>query len=70
MIDADCHYYEPDDAFTRHLPAALRDRGLRIDRNAGGRVMLGDDRLGFFSIAIGDHAGPPGMLKQYFRSKG
>lgn len=70
MIDADCHYYEPDDAFTRHLPRQLRDRALRIDRDAGGRVMLGDDRLGYFSIAIGDHAGPPGTLKEYFRTKG
>lgn len=70
MIDADCHYYEPDDAFTRHLEAPLRDRGLRIDRAAGGRVMLGDERLGFFSVGVGDHAGPPGMLKEYFRSKG
>jgi predicted TIM-barrel fold metal-dependent hydrolase len=32
--------------------------------------MLGDERLGFFSTAIGDHAGPPGTLKEYFRSKG
>lgn len=70
MIDADCHYYEPDDAFTRHLEAPLRERALRVDREAGGRVMLGDERLGFFSVAVGDHAGPPGMLKQYFRTKG
>ena len=70
MIDADCHYYEPDDAFTRFLEAPLRDRALRIDRDKGGQVLLGDERLGFFSIAVGDHAGPPGMLKAYFRDKG
>jgi predicted TIM-barrel fold metal-dependent hydrolase len=70
MIDADCHYYEPDDAFTRHLEADLRPRALRIDRANNGRVMLGDERLGYFSVAVGDHVGPPGMLKQYFRSKG
>jgi predicted TIM-barrel fold metal-dependent hydrolase len=70
MIDADCHYYEPDDAFTRHLETALKERAPRIDRERGGRVMLGDERLGFFSVAVGDHAGPPGMLKEYFRSEG
>ncbi|MFN8025781.1 MAG: amidohydrolase family protein [Acidimicrobiia bacterium] len=70
MIDMDCHYYEPDDAFTRHLDPALRDEALWIDRANGGRVMLGDERLGFQSVAIGDHAAPPGTLKEYFRSKG
>jgi predicted TIM-barrel fold metal-dependent hydrolase len=70
MIDADCHYYEPDDAFTRYLDPGLCDRALRIDRDNGGRVMLGDERLGFFSVGVGDHAGPPGLLKDYFRNKG
>ena len=72
MIDADCHYYEPDDAFTRHLPSGLRSSGLRIDRSGDGpgRILLGDGRLGFMSVAVGDHAGPPGMLKAYFRDKG
>lgn len=70
MIDADCHYYEPDDAFTRFLDPNLREQGLWVDRNNGGRVMVGQDRLGFQSVAIGDHAGPPGILKEYFRTKG
>lgn len=70
MIDADCHYYEPDDAFTRHLDPSLAGQGLWVDRANGGHVMLGGERLGFFSVAVGDHVGPPGMLKQYFRSNG
>lgn len=72
MIDADCHYYEPDDAFTRHLPAALRARAPRVDRSGSGHgtLLLGDGRLGFMSVAVGDHAGPPGLLKSYFREKG
>ena len=28
-IDADNHYYEPLDAFTRHLDKAFRDRGVK-----------------------------------------
>jgi predicted TIM-barrel fold metal-dependent hydrolase len=70
VFDADTHYYEPDDAFTRHLPSELRSRGLWIDRANHGWVMLGDRRLGFFSVAAGDHVGPPGTLKAYFRGKG
>lgn len=70
MVDFDVHYYEPDDAFTRHLPAGLRGDALRVDRSRGGRVYLGKDRLGFFSVGVGDHVGPPGLLKQYFRGSG
>jgi len=29
-IDADNHYYEPLDAFTRHLDKKFRDRGVRM----------------------------------------
>jgi hypothetical protein len=29
-IDADNHYYEPLDAFTRHLDKAYRDRGVKV----------------------------------------
>ena len=28
-IDADNHYYEPLDAFTRYLEPAFRDRGVK-----------------------------------------
>ena len=70
MIDADAHYYEPDDAFTRYLDPSLRDRSLRVDRNNGGHVLLNGQRLGFFSVAVGDHVAAPGTLKNYFRSKG
>ena len=30
LVDSDNHYYEPRDAFTRHMPAALRDRVMSM----------------------------------------
>jgi hypothetical protein len=29
-IDVDNHYYEPTDAFTRHLPREFRQRGVQM----------------------------------------
>ena len=29
LIDADNHYYEPHDAFTRHMEPVWRDRAFR-----------------------------------------
>lgn len=70
MIDADQHYYEPDDAFTRHLEPQFRDRAPWIDRANRGMAMLGSQRQGFFSVGVADHIGPPGMLKEYLRHRG
>ncbi len=68
LIDMDGHYYEPDDAFTRHIEARLRDRTIRGDRSQDpdlGRIYLGDDRT-FMSVMPGDHASAPGALQGLF----
>ena len=40
-IDADNHYYEPLDAFTRHLDPKFRQRGVQVRaRRASGRTLL------------------------------
>jgi predicted TIM-barrel fold metal-dependent hydrolase len=73
LVDADQHYYEPDDCFTRHLDPALRDRGLEVRHNGLdglGRVYLSGERLGFFSVAPGESTGRPGLLQAYFKSEG
>lgn len=70
--DADNHYYEPDDCFTRHIEAAYRDATVWVDRNQPdgvGRVFHGDKRLGFFSAAVGDHVGPPGIMKEFLKGQ-
>jgi hypothetical protein len=43
LIDADEHYYEPDDCFSRHIEARFQDETIRVRRGADGlgRVFLG-----------------------------
>jgi predicted TIM-barrel fold metal-dependent hydrolase len=69
IFDADNHYYEPDDCFTRHIEAKHRDRTVRIDREGDGpgRMYLGDERCHFFSVGTGDSIGPPGIMKEFLR---
>jgi predicted TIM-barrel fold metal-dependent hydrolase len=72
MVDADNHFYEPDDCFTRHIEAGLRERTVRVERerpDAIGRMFVGQTRLGFFSVAVGDHVGPPGMMRAFLRGE-
>ena len=70
MNDADNHYYEPDDCFTRHIEAAFKGRTYWIDRsqpNQPGRMYLGRQRCRFFSVGVGDSIGPPGIMKEFLR---
>ncbi|HZR81101.1 MAG TPA: amidohydrolase family protein [Candidatus Binatia bacterium] len=69
IFDADNHYYEPDDCFTRHIEAKWRDRTVWVDRRGKGpaRMYVGDERCHFFSVAAGDHIGPPGAMKAFLR---
>ncbi len=70
MNDADNHYYEPDDCFTRHIEAPLQERTFWIDRSEPGRpgrMMVGDERCKFFSVGVGDSIGPPGIMKDFLR---
>ena len=36
LNDADEHYYEPDDCFTRHIEAKFRERTVRVERSGPG----------------------------------
>jgi hypothetical protein len=55
LIDADEHYYEPDDCFTRHIEARFRDETIRVRRDGDGlgRVFLRGRRT-FMSVMPGD----------------
>lgn len=72
LVDADSHYYEPDDCFSRHIESSFRDQTVWVDRGSQGlgRVFLGEDRLRFFTYSPCDATGRPGALLEYFRSKG
>ncbi len=67
--DADNHYYEPDDCFTRHIEARLKERTVWIDRRSSGpsRMYIGQERCQFFSVGAGDSVGPPGIMKAFLR---
>jgi predicted TIM-barrel fold metal-dependent hydrolase len=71
LFDADTHYYEPDDCFTRHIEAGFKDRTVWIDRqgDAPGRMYIGRERCHFFSVGAGDSIGPPGIMKAFLRGE-
>jgi predicted TIM-barrel fold metal-dependent hydrolase len=73
LVDADQHYYEPDDCFTRHLEKRYRDEAIEVRRDQSdgvGRVYRAGKRFRRLSVAPGESAGPPGVLRDYFKSEG
>jgi hypothetical protein len=69
VIDADNHYYEPNDCFTRHIEPAFRDRTVQVvpDADDGlGRVFIGDRRASYMSVTPTDYSSPPGALQGVF----
>lgn len=72
IIDCDSHYYEVDDCFTRHIEQRYRHRTVWVDRSRPdglGIMQLGDERLNFFSVGVGDHVGAPGALTAFFKGE-
>ena len=70
MNDADNHYYEPDDCFTRHIERGLEKRSVWLDRqdpDRPARMYVGDERCHFFSVGVGDSVGAPGIMKEFLR---
>lgn len=65
VVDADTHYYEPRDAFTRHIESRFRDRTVRVVEDGGRDVVLVGDRPYYFlEHAFSDHVPEPGGLKK------
>src|SRR5262249_18578817 len=71
VIDADNHYYEPDDCYTRHIEARFRDRVVHVVRNSGdvGKLFFGDQPLTRHSNNLLDAMGAPGALRAFFDGK-
>jgi predicted TIM-barrel fold metal-dependent hydrolase len=67
LIDADEHYYEPDDCFSRHIEARFRDQTITVRRGEDGlgRIFLRGRRT-FMSVMPGDYASAPGALEGLF----
>jgi predicted TIM-barrel fold metal-dependent hydrolase len=74
LLDADTHYYEPDDCFTRHIESRFREQTVWIDRGPDGsahpgRMYIGRERCQFFSVGAGDSVGAPGVMKAFLRGE-
>jgi predicted TIM-barrel fold metal-dependent hydrolase len=70
MFDADNHYYETRDAFTRFIEPAYRDRVFRVGIGEHGREQwfLGDQPHGYFPHWSFETAQKPGGLKEVLRN--
>ena len=64
LVDVDNHYYEPDDAFTRHLDPAFTARACHIVRGADGRgrPFVGSDPAYYLEMTPIDRIGRPGAV--------
>ena len=57
LIDADNHYYEPYDCFTRHLEPAFADRAVHVVKDDKG---LGRARIDEAGLPVAIHTGDSG----------
>ena len=69
-IDADNHYYESLDAFTRHLPKELRRRGVQVVQDGKRTQLLMGERVNrFIPNPTFDPIIVPGCLDPLFRGQ-
>ncbi|MEX0664230.1 MAG: amidohydrolase family protein [Acidimicrobiia bacterium] len=70
LFDADNHYYEPRDCFTRHLEPSMRDRAIRVETDADGNeiVLVGDRSFTFLADPFSSTVTKPGALRDMLRA--
>ena len=68
LCDADQHYYEPRDSFTRHIEPAFRDVAIHpvIDEQ-GREIMASGDRRSIHDVKIFDEVARPGSLRELLK---
>ncbi len=69
LFDADNHYYEPRDAFTRTMEPRHRELAIRVETDADGRdaVWVGTRRFTFLEQPFFDKTYKPGALREMLR---
>jgi predicted TIM-barrel fold metal-dependent hydrolase len=68
VFDADNHYYEPLDAFTRHIEPEFRHRCMQWAEVNGRQVLLVGGKINrFIPNPTFDMLSAPGSLEEYFR---
>jgi predicted TIM-barrel fold metal-dependent hydrolase len=69
IFDADNHYYEPQDCFTRFMPANQMDDAIRVVEGDGGsRVVIGDRPFTFLKEPFSEVHTKPGSLREMLRN--
>jgi len=70
IFDADNHYYEPTDAFTRHLDPSMRKRTVQwAEVDGKTRLLVGGKVNRFIPNPTFAAVSRPGVLAEYFRAK-
>ena len=70
VVDADNHYYEAPDAFTRHIDPAMHSRCMQwAEVNGRERLLVGGKVNRFIPNPTFDPCSKPGALIDYFRGK-
>jgi predicted TIM-barrel fold metal-dependent hydrolase len=69
VFDADNHYYEATDAFTRHLPPAHRRTVQWAEIDGKRRMVVAGRVFRFIPNPTFDPVARPGSLDEYFRGK-
>ena len=69
LFDADNHYYEPRDCFSRYIEPAFRDQAIQVRRGEDGReeTWIGDKPFTFLQNREYDRAMKPGALREMLR---
>ena len=69
LFDADEHYYEPEDALTRHLDRKYRSAVRWVDMDGRRSLIIDGKLLQLIPNPTYDPVGRPGSLNSYFRAK-
>jgi predicted TIM-barrel fold metal-dependent hydrolase len=71
IFDADNHYYEPRDAFSRHLDPRFAERAVRVVTDAAGKdTIFVAGQKHHFTPPTFERVPPPGHLKQMMTAQG
>jgi len=69
-FDADNHYYEATDAFTRHMDPRMAKRAMQwAEINGRQRLLVGGKICKFIPNPTFDPVAKPGSLDEYFRGR-
>jgi hypothetical protein len=70
IFDADNHYYEPRDAFSRHLDPRFADRAVKVVTVSGKDTIFVAGQKHHFTPPTFDLVPPPGHLKEMMTAQG